>query len=95
MVFCQNVNGFSWTVVEQLLLFNAKVWYKIDDMWKQAETVSEAVGELYNKAEHFAVASYRMINDSIEDAHRISRYLPLIEENNPSLLDSFTNILKN
>lgn len=79
----------------QLLLFNAKVWYKMDDMWKQAEAASEAVDELYNKAEHFAVASYRMINNSIEDAHRISGYLPLIEENYPSLLESFTSILKN
>lgn len=80
---------------EQLMLYNAKLFYRQADMWKAAEESEAAIEDLYRMAEQYAKLTYLLIADSRESMGKISKHLLTADKNNPGLLDSFDNILKN
>lgn len=82
-------------VGQMIMLTNAKVFYKIEEMWDSAESSTKAIEELYDNAEKVALLVNALNNDSIRDAVKISSYLPEVEKKNPGLLGKFKDILKN
>lgn len=79
---------------EQMLLGTTKVFYKQADMWISAKDTSEAI----DKMEETAIESVEYMKDSlIEISNCLSNmttYRPIIEENNPGLLNQISDILK-
>lgn len=79
---------------EQLLLGTTKVFYKQADMWISAKETSEAI----DKMEETAIESVEYMKDSLIEISsclsNMTTYRPIIEENNPGLLNQISDILK-
>ena len=79
---------------EQLLLGTTKVFYKQADMWISAKNTSEAI----DKMEETAIESVEYMKDSLIEISsclsNMTTYRPIIEENNPGLLNQISDILK-
>ncbi len=79
---------------EMLNLSNAKVFYKQADMWISAETTEKTINDAYNKIEEttiFFIESYEANRKSLEN---IGSFKDGIDENNETLVDEITEILK-
>lgn len=78
---------------EQILLLDAKVYYKQAGMWIAAEnageTLEQAYGMMEKTTENFAQA-VEVVKDSL---NRIEGLAPAIEEKNPGLVNEIRNIL--
>lgn len=79
---------------EQMLLGTTKVFYKQADMWISAKDTSEAI----DKMEETAIESVGYMKDSLIEISsclsNMTTYRPIIEENNPGLLNQISDILK-
>lgn len=79
---------------EQLLLGTTKVFYKQADMWISAKETSEAI----DKMEETAIESVEYMKDSLIEISsclsNMTTYRPIIEENNPGLLNQISDTLK-
>lgn len=79
---------------EQMLLGTTKVFYKQADMWISAKDTSEAI----DKMEETAIESVGYMKDSLIEISsclsNMTTYRPIIEENNPGLLNQISDTLK-
>ncbi len=79
---------------EQMLLLDAKVYYKQADMWIAAENAGETIEQAYALAEqagHFFAESYIDIRSSLNNIGEIA---PAIKSKNPGLIEDINDILK-
>lgn len=79
---------------EQLYLLNAKTFYKQANMWEAAEDAEAAMEETKNMMNASVIFFQTAFQDITDDMKKIDGYIPLIEEQNPGLLDRISDILK-
>lgn len=78
---------------KQLYLLNAKTYYKQTNMWQSAKNAEEAIKEMQEmmaEATYYFNTAFQDINN---DMKKINKYIPLIENKNPGLLDDIDDIL--
>ena len=79
---------------QQLLLLQAKVFYKQADVWIAAESVEKTLDDAYKLMEDATVA-YAEAEESIKDSFdRISDNVCEIEKKNPGLISKIDDTLK-
>lgn len=79
---------------EQLLLLDAKVYYKQAGMWIAAEKTEEALEEVYEMMERTTNVFTQNVVDIRGAMHNIGGGVSAIEEKNPGLIDELDDILK-
>lgn len=78
---------------EQIILTNAKVYYKQADMWISAETTEKTIEEAYEAMKKSVNFYYESICEMDSDLECIECYIPKVEEKNPGLLQKLDEIL--
>ena len=78
----------------QTYLKNAKIFYKQADMWVEAETATKAVDEVYSLAHDAAEKAFVIFQENMKSAGNISTYVSLIEEKDPTIIDTIGKIVK-
>lgn len=79
---------------EQILLLDAKVYYKQAGMWIAAEDVGETLEEAYGMMEKTTETFAKAVVDVKDSLNSIGEMAPAIEEKNPGLIDDITDILE-
>ena len=78
---------------EQLLLLDAKVYYKHKGMWKAAENTGETIERAYSMAKQSADTFARSVRDINNSLINIGEHTSAIESKNAGLIDDITDIL--
>lgn len=78
---------------EQILLLDAKVYYKQAGMWIAAESTSETLEEAYNLMEKTTETFARAVEDVKYSLDSVGEIVPAIEKKNPELMDDIQDIL--
>ena len=78
---------------EQLLLLDAKVYYKQAGMWVAAENTGETLEEAYGMMEKTSETFVKAVEDVKSSFNNIGEMAPAIEDNNPRLVDDIIDIL--
>lgn len=79
---------------QQILLTNAKVFYKSADVWISAEDTEETLKKAYDMAEKAGKFFSESLKEMRDNMNAIGRYIPEIKSNNPELLDEINDILE-
>lgn len=91
---CVNRNARIKLQEEQLLLLDAKVYYKQAGMWIAAEKAGETIEEAYEKMEETTNTFANAVADIKSSMNNIGHAVPKVEEKNPGLLSEMDDILK-
>lgn len=78
---------------EQLLLLDAKVYYKHKGMWEAAESAGETIERAYSIAKQSADTFARSVRDINNSLINIGEHTSAIESKNAGLIDDITDIL--
>lgn len=78
---------------EQILLLDAKVYYKQAGMWKAAEDTGETLEQAYSMMEKTTETFVNAVEDVKASLNNIGDVAPEIEKTNPGLVDEVTDIL--
>lgn len=78
---------------EQILLLDAKVYYKQAGVWIAAESTGETLEEAYGMMEKTTETFAKAVEDVKDSLNNIGEMAPAIEEKNPGLVDEITDIL--
>lgn len=78
---------------EQLLLLDAKVYYKQAGMWIAAEKTGETLEEAYGLMEKTTELLVSSISENKKSLNNIGEMVPKLEERNPGLIDDINDIL--
>ena len=78
---------------EQILLLDAKVYYKQAGMWKAAEDTGETLEQAYGMMEKTTETFVNAVEDVKASLNNIGDVAPEIEKTNPGLVDEITDIL--
>lgn len=78
---------------EQILLLDAKVYYKQAGMWIAAENAGETLNEAYDMMEKTTETFVKSVEDIKESLNNIGKMAPAIEKKNSGLVDDITDIL--
>lgn len=78
---------------EQILLLDAKVYYKQAEMWIAAENAGETLEQAYGMIEKTTETFSQAVEAVKGSLNSIGEMAPAIEEKNPGLVDDITNIL--
>lgn len=78
---------------EQILLLDAKVYYKQAGMWIAAESAGETLEEAYGMMEKTTETFVRAVGDVKDSLNNIGEMSPAINEKNSGLIDDITDIL--
>ena len=79
---------------EQLMLYNAKLYYKQAGMWIAAKDANDAIERLLETSKQAMACAQESISDINEGLKSMQSYVPQIEKHNPNLLDNISQILK-
>lgn len=79
---------------EQILLLDAKVYYKQAGMWIAAEDVGETLEEAYGMMEKTTETFAQAVVDVRDSLNNIGEMATAIEDKNPGLIDDITDILE-
>lgn len=76
---------------EMLRLCNAKVFYKQAGMWQKAKDAKETLEKMEESAKKAVEYHVRSIEEILKQTTTISTYKPLIEKNNPRVIENISN----
>lgn len=79
---------------EQILLLDAKVYYKHAEMWIAAEDAGETLEEAYGMIEKTTEAFVKAVIDVKDSLNNIGEMATAIEDKNPGLIDDILDILE-
>lgn len=79
---------------EQILLLDAKVYYKQAGMWIAAEDAGETLEEAYDMMEKTTETFAQAVVDVRDSLNNIGEMATAIEDKNPGLIDDITDILE-
>ena len=79
---------------EQILLLDAKVYYKQAGMWIAAEDAGETLEEAYGMMEKTTETFAQALVDERDSLNNIGEMATAIEDKNPGLIDDITDILE-
>ena len=79
---------------EQLLLLDAKVYYKQAGMWIAAEDAGETLEEAYKAMEKTTRMFAKTVIDIKDFLNNIGEMVPAIKDKNPGLIDDMSEILE-
>lgn len=79
---------------EQLLLLDAKVYYKQAGMWIAAEDAGETLEEAYKAMEKTTRMFAKTVIDIKDSLNNIGEMVPAIKDKNPGLIDDMSEILE-
>lgn len=79
---------------EQILLLDAKVYYKQAGMWIAAEDAGETLEEAYGMMEKTTETFAQAVVDVRDSLNNIGEMATAIEDKNPGLIDDITDILE-
>lgn len=79
---------------EQILLLDAKVYYKQAGMWIAAEDAGETLEEAYNMIKKTTETFAKAVVDVKDSLNNIGEMSSAIEEKNPGLIDDISDILE-
>lgn len=79
---------------EQIMLLDAKVYYKQAGMWIAAEDAGETLEEAYGMMEKTTETFAKAVVDVKDSLSNIGEMSSAIEEKNPGLIDDISNILE-
>lgn len=78
---------------QQILLLDAKVYYKQAGMWIAAENTGETLEKVYEMMEKTTKTFARTVDEIKDSLGSIGEMAPAIEKKNPGLIDDITDIL--
>jgi len=78
---------------EQILLLDAKVYYKQAGMWIAAENTGETLEQAYEMMEKTTETFAQAVEDVKDSLNNIGEMVPEIEKKNPGLIGDITDIL--
>ncbi len=78
---------------EQIMLLDAKVFYKEADMWLSAKSAGETISQAYDMMEKTTTYYVESLTEIREDLNRIGEYATGIQKKNPGLIDDISDIL--
>ena len=79
---------------EQILLLDAKVYYKQAGMWIAAEDAGETLEEAYGMMEKTTETFAKAVVDVKDSLNNIGEMATAIEDKNPGLIDDISDILE-
>lgn len=78
---------------EQLLLLDAKLYYKQSGMWIAAENTGVALAKVYSEIEKTTQLFIESLNETKHSLNNIGTMVPAIEKKNPDLIDDILDVL--